>query len=125
MGEVYKARDTRLGRTVAIKILSPRLAEDPHFRARFEHEARAISQLTHPHICTLYDVGESGGLDGSSGTPGSYIVMEFVEGETLAERLTWTAAADRPLLRGADRRRARQGAPSRFVHRDLKPGNVR
>jgi serine/threonine protein kinase len=88
MGEVYKARDTRLGRAVAIKVLSPQLAEDPHFCERFEREARAISQLNHPHVCTLYDVGHAGGSDAPSGTPGTYLVMELVEGETLAERLT-------------------------------------
>ena len=126
MGEVYKARDTRLGRTVAIKILSPRLAEDPHFRVRFEHEARAISQLSHPHICTLYDVGEGGGPDASSGTPGSYIVMEFVEGETLAERLARgplpldQALAYAVQIADALDKAHRHG----FVHRDLKPGNV-
>src|SRR5947199_319466 len=79
MGEVYKARDTRLERTVAIKVLPPHLAEDPDRKARFEREARAISRLSHPHICTLYDLGHEGGVD--------YLVMECLEGETLAERL--------------------------------------
>src|ERR1700680_708637 len=79
MGEVYKARDTRLDRTVAIKILPETLAADPQFRERFDREARTISQLDHPHICTLYDVGEQ---DGSS-----FLVMQYLEGETLEARL--------------------------------------
>jgi Tol biopolymer transport system component len=126
MGEVYKARDTRLGRTVAIKVLSPQLAEDPHFCERFEREARAISQLNHPHICTLYDVGHTGGSDAPSGTPGTYLVMELVEGETLAERLTRgplpldQAIAYAVQLTDALDKAHRKG----FVHRDLKPGNI-
>src|SRR6059036_1200124 len=79
MGEVYKARDTRLDRTVAIKILPDALAGDPEFRDRFDREARTISQLTHPHICTLYDVGHQDGTD--------FLVMEYLEGDTLADRL--------------------------------------
>src|SRR5262245_7547618 len=79
MGEVYRATDTRLDRAVAIKVISQRLASDPRFRERFDREARAISALDHPHICTLYDVGEH---DGSS-----YLVMQYLEGETLAQRL--------------------------------------
>ncbi len=79
MGEVYKARDTRLDRIVAIKVLPEHLAESPERKARFEREAKAISQLNHPHICTLHDVGKQDGLD--------YLVMEYIEGETLAERL--------------------------------------
>src|SRR5512134_6431 len=79
MGEVYKARDTRLDRTVAIKVLPDMLAADPEFRERFDREARAISQLTHPHICTLYDVGEHQGT--------AFLVMEYLDGETLADRL--------------------------------------
>ncbi len=79
MGEVYKANDTRLDRTVAIKVLPEHLAESPERKARFEREAKAISQLNHPHICTLHDVGEQDGID--------FIVMEYIEGETLAERL--------------------------------------
>src|SRR5438105_4321588 len=80
MGEVYKARDTRLDRTVAIKILADTLAADPQFRERFDREARTISQLDHPHICALFDVGEQGGA--------AFIVMPFLDGETLADRLT-------------------------------------
>jgi len=79
MGEVYRARDTRLERTVAIKVLPESLAGDPQFRERFDREARAISQLTHPNICTLHDVGEHAGT--------AFLVMEFLEGETLAETL--------------------------------------
>src|SRR3977135_263264 len=78
MGEVYKARDTRLDRTVAVKILPEALAGDPQFRERFDREARAISQLDHPHICALYDVGEQTGA--------VFLVMQYLEGETLADR---------------------------------------
>src|SRR5947199_471912 len=79
MGEVYKARDTRLDRTVAIKVLPQHLSATPDLRARFEREARAVSSLNHPHICTLYDVGHQDGVD--------FLVMEHIEGETLAARL--------------------------------------
>src|SRR5438034_6629758 len=79
MGEVYRARDTRLDRTVAIKILPAHLSDDADLRQRFEREARAVSSLNHPHICTLYDVGRQKGID--------FLVMEYLEGETLAERL--------------------------------------
>ena len=78
-GEIYRARDTRLNRTVAIKVLRENVATDPQRRERFEREARAISILTHPHICTLHDVGHQDGID--------YLVMELLEGQTLAERL--------------------------------------
>src|SRR5438093_351752 len=79
MGEVYRGRDTRLDRTVAIKVLPAHLAGRPELRERFEREARAVSSLNHPHICTLYDVGEQDGV--------AFLVMEFLEGETLAARL--------------------------------------
>src|SRR5512137_2089218 len=79
MGEVYRAHDSRLGRDVAIKVLPSHLAATPEVRARFEREARTISQLNHPHICTLHDVGYQDDTD--------YLVMELVEGETLAHRL--------------------------------------
>src|SRR6202158_6094597 len=79
MGEVYKASDTRLDRTVAIKVLLTALASDPQFRERFDREARIISQLDHPHICPLYDVGEQDGT--------SFLVMPYLEGETLEARL--------------------------------------
>ena len=79
MGEVYAAIDTRLDRAVAIKVLPEHLAGDSHLRERFEREARAVSSLNHPHICTLYDVGEQDGVH--------YLVMELVEGNTLQQRL--------------------------------------
>jgi len=79
MGEVYRARDTRLDRTVAIKILPAQLSADPVRKQRFEREAKTISSLNHPHICALYDVGSQNGID--------YLVMECVEGEPLAKRL--------------------------------------
>jgi serine/threonine protein kinase len=82
MGEVYKARDTRLDRTVAIKVLPADVANDPDLRARFEQEARAIAALDHPHICAIYDVGQADRVD--------FLVMQFLEGETLAARLTRT-----------------------------------
>ena len=80
MGEVYKARDTRLDRVVAIKVLPSHLADRPELRQRFEREAKAISSLSHPNICALFDVGHESGVD--------YLVMEYLEGETLAERLS-------------------------------------
>ncbi len=73
MGEVYKARDTRLDRTVAIKVLLAHVADDPDLRQRFEREAKTISSLNHPHICTLHDIGQQDGID--------YLVMEYLEGE--------------------------------------------
>jgi serine/threonine protein kinase len=79
MGEVYRARDARLERTVAVKILPAHLSDNPEAKQRFEREARAISSLSHPNICHLYDVGSQNGID--------FIVMEFLEGETLADRL--------------------------------------
>src|SRR5262250_2321560 len=79
MGEVWKARDTRLDRIVAIKVLPQHLSSSPEIRQRFEREAKTISQLSHPHICALYDVGNQDGVE--------YLVMEFLEGETLADRL--------------------------------------
>jgi len=79
MGEVYRARDTRLERSVAIKILPEQLCKDPTRKQRFEREAKTISSLNHPHICTLHDIGSQDGMD--------YLVMECVEGETLAKRL--------------------------------------
>jgi eukaryotic-like serine/threonine-protein kinase len=79
MGEVYEARDTRLDRTVAVKILPEHLSSNPQARERFEHEAHAIASLSHPHICTLHDVGHHNGID--------FLVMEYLEGETLTNRL--------------------------------------
>ncbi len=79
MGEVYRARDTRLDRTVAIKILPAAVAGDPTFRERFDREARAVAALNHPHICALYDIGEDNAT--------AFLVMEYLDGETLADRL--------------------------------------
>src|SRR5215469_904106 len=79
MGEVYRAKDTRLDRTVAVKILPPLFSSNPERRQRFDREARAISSLSHPHICSLYDVGQQDGID--------YLVMEYIEGESVAQRL--------------------------------------
>jgi eukaryotic-like serine/threonine-protein kinase len=118
MGEVYRARDTRLERTVAIKVLPQHLSSSPEVRQRFEREAKTISQLSHPHICALYDVGHQDGVD--------YLVMELLEGETLADRLAKGALPlDQTLRFGIEIADAldkahRQG----IVHRDLKPGNV-
>src|SRR6185503_9120799 len=118
MGEVYRARDTRLGRDVAIKVLPEHLSAQPEIRARFEREAKTVSSLNHPHICTLFDVGREGDTD--------YLVMELVEGETLATRLQRGALTSAELLRfgvqisDALDRAHRAGV----VHRDLKPANV-
>ncbi len=119
MGEVYQANDTRLDRTVAIKVLPEHLAESPERKARFEREAKAISQLNHPHICTLYDVGEQDGID--------YLVMEYIEGETLAERI---ARGPIPIeeaiplfIQIAEGLEAAH--EKAIVHRDLKPANVK
>ena len=118
MGEVYKARDTRLERTVAIKVLPEHLSASPESRQRFEREAKAISQLSHPHICALYDVGSQDGVE--------YLVMEFLEGETLAARLVRGALPlDQTLSYGAQIADALEKAHRQgIVHRDLKPGNV-
>ncbi len=118
MGEVYKAHDTRLGRDVAIKVLPARLSANPEIRARFEREARAISQLNHPHICSLYDVGQQEGID--------YLVMEYLEGETLAARLRKGPLPVEHLLRcGIEIANALDCAHhAGIVHRDLKPGNI-
>jgi len=118
MGEVYRARDTRLDRTVAIKVLPEHLAESPERKARFEREAKAISKLNHPHICTLYDVGEQDGVD--------FIVMEYIEGETLAERLKKGALPlDKALEYGIQIAAGLDTAHrAGIVHRDLKPPNV-
>jgi Tol biopolymer transport system component len=118
MGEVYRARDTRLGREVAIKVLAGRHGEDVAMRERFEREAKAISALSHPSICTLFDVGEHEGAH--------YLVMEFLEGETLAERLArGPLPLEQALKSGAEIATALAVAHGRgIVHRDLKPGNV-
>src|SRR5512132_4236395 len=118
MGEVYRARDTRLERTVAVKVLPSHLSTSPEARQRFQREAKTRSQLSHPHICALYDVGTQDGVE----VP----VMEDLEGETLSDRLvTGPLAFDQVLRYGLEIADAldkahRQG----IVHRDLKPGNV-
>src|SRR6202166_2798664 len=118
MGEVYRALDTRLERTVAVKVLASHLSSSPELKQRMEREARAISALNHPHICQLYDIGSQNGTD--------FLVMEFLEGETLAEKLRRGAMPLSEVLKvGADIAEAlavahRQG----IVHRDLKPGNI-
>ncbi|MBI3405023.1 MAG: serine/threonine protein kinase [Acidobacteria bacterium] len=118
MGEVYRARDTRLDRTVAIKVLPAELAKDEMLRQRLEREARAASSLNHPHICALYDIGQHDGTD--------FLVMEFLDGETLADRITRGPLPLDQALRTAIEisdaldKAHRQG----IVHRDLKPGNI-
>ena len=118
MGEVYRARDTRLERTVAIKILPAQLSTDPLRKQRFEREAKTISGLNHPNICVLHDVGSQDGVD--------YLVMECVEGETLAKRLEKSALPPEQALKyGAQIADALDKAHrSGVVHRDLKPGNI-
>ncbi len=118
MGEVYRAHDTRLGRDVAIKVLPEHLSANPEVRARFEREARTISSLNHPNICTLFDVGREGETD--------YLVMELVDGETLAQRLARGALPVADVLRlGAQIADALDRAHrAGVIHRDLKPGNV-
>ena len=118
MGEVYKARDTRLDRTVAIKVLPAEISGDPDRRARFEREARTIGGLNHPHICTLHDVGEHG--------DSTYLVMEHLAGETLAERLQKGRLPLDEALRVATEIADALAAAHRHgvVHRDLKPANV-
>jgi eukaryotic-like serine/threonine-protein kinase len=118
MGEVYRSRDTRLDRTVAVKVLPAHLSASEEMRQRFEREAKTISQITHPHICALYDVGREGGTE--------YLVMEYLEGETLADRLARGPLPTEQLLRyGAEIADALDKAHrAGIVHRDLKPGNV-
>jgi eukaryotic-like serine/threonine-protein kinase len=118
MGEVYRARDARLNRIVAIKILPPHLAHSPESRDRFEREARTIGSLNHPHICTLYDLGHQGDVD--------YLVMEFLEGETLASRLLrGPLTLDQTLQFAIQIADALDKAHRKGVtHRDLKPGNI-
>jgi serine/threonine protein kinase/Tol biopolymer transport system component len=118
MGEVYRARDTRLGRNVAVKVLAARLATSDDSRQRFEQEARAISKLSHPHICTLYDVAREGDLQ--------CLVMELVEGQTLTDRLAkGPLQLDEALRFGAEIASALDAAHRNgILHRDLKPGNI-
>jgi Tol biopolymer transport system component len=124
MGEVYKARDTRLDRVVAIKILPAAAADSPDARRRFEREARTISQLSHPHICSLFDVGEH--TSPASPDPQLYFVMELLDGETLADRISRGALRFEETLRYACEMAGALDAAHRqgIVHRDLKPANV-
>jgi len=118
MGEVYRATDTRLGRTVAVKILPARLSRNPGLRQRLEREARAISRLNHPNICTLYDIGRHEDQD--------YLVMEYLEGKTLEKRLTRGALPlDEALRCGVEIAGALQAAHRQGItHRDIKPSNI-
>ena len=118
MGEVYRARDTRLGRDVAVKILPKEMSADPQRKQRFEREAKTISSLNHPNICTLHDIGSQDGVD--------YLVMECVEGETLAKRLDRGSLPLEQVLKiGAQIADALDKAHrAGIVHRDLKPGNI-
>jgi len=118
MGEVYRALDTRLDRTIAIKILPSHLSDDAMRRQRFEREAKAVSSLNHPHICTLYDIGRQDGVD--------FIVMEYVEGATLGARLEKGPLPTAEVLEyGIQLASALDKAHRNGVtHRDLKPGNI-
>jgi eukaryotic-like serine/threonine-protein kinase len=118
MGEVYRARDTRLDRTVAIKVLPEHLSSNPPLRERFEREAKAISSLSHPHICPLYDVGHQNGVD--------FLVMEYLEGETLAHRLKKGRLPPDQVLQYSIQITDALDTAHRHgvIHRDLKPGNI-
>src|SRR5271169_1373618 len=118
MGEVYRARDTRLDRTVAIKVLPSHLSDDPALRQRMEREAKAISALQHSNICTLYDIGSQDGTD--------FLVMEYLEGQTLADRLAKGALPmDQVLKIGTEIAQALEKAHQQgIIHRDLKPANI-
>src|SRR5580700_658802 len=118
MGEVYRARDTRLDRDVAVKVLLTNLASDPSLKQRLEREAKAVSKLSHPHICTLHDIGHQDGID--------FLVMELVEGESLEQRLLkGPLPADQVIRYAAQIADALAKAHKRgFTHRDLKPANI-
>src|SRR6476660_7778353 len=118
MGEVYRALDTRLNRTVAVKVLASHLSKSPELKQRMEREARAISSLNHPNICQLFDIGLQDGTD--------FLVMEFLEGETLAERLHKGAIPLSEIYKiGISVAEALAAAHRHgIVHRDLKPGNI-
>ncbi len=118
MGEVYRAHDTRLGRDVAIKVLPEHLAKDSELKQRLEREAKAISSLSHPHICTLHDIGSQDGM--------SFLVMEYLDGQTLAERLAKAPLPlDQVLKIGSEIAQGLEKAHQQgIIHRDLKPANI-
>ena len=118
MGEVYEARDTRLDRRVALKILCTDLLADPQSRRRFEREARALSALSHPSICTVFDVGQEDGID--------FIVMEYIEGQTLAGLLDRQGLAEPAIVRYAEQiaEALAEAHEHGVLHRDIKPQNV-
>src|SRR5215469_4764120 len=118
MGEVYRARDTRLDRTVAIKVLPPHLSSDAESKQRMEREAKAISALQHSNICTLHDIASQDGID--------FLVMEYLEGQTLASRLEkGPLPLDQTLKIGIEIAEALEKAHQQgIIHRDLKPGNI-
>jgi len=118
MGEVYRAKDTRLDRIVAIKVLPSHLSSDPELKQRMEREAKAISSLQHANICTLYDIGAQDGTD--------FLVMEYLEGQTLAERLAkGPLPLDQVLKIGTEIAQALEKAHQQgIIHRDLKPANI-
>lgn len=119
MGEVYRASDSRLNRTVAIKVLSPELAAHPLFRERFDREAKTLATLSHPHICPVFDVGEQDGID--------FLVMEYLEGPTLGDRLAnGPMPLDEALRIARQIAEALESAHARgIIHRDLKPANIK
>src|SRR5437879_5883649 len=117
MGEVYRARDTRLDRIVAVKILPDHLANRAELRERFDREARTVASLNHPHICSLFDIGHQDGID--------FLVMEYLEGETLAERLKKALPLDQVLQNAIEIADALDKAHRKGItHRDLKPSNI-
>src|SRR5690348_6505484 len=118
MGEVYRARDTRLERDVAVKVLPSNLSSHPNLRQRLEREAKSVSKLSHPHICTLHDIGHQDGVD--------FLVMELVEGETLEQRLAKGPLRSEHVIQyGAEIADALSKAHKQgFIHRDLKPSNI-
>src|SRR4051812_18480884 len=118
MGEVYRARDTRLDRVVAIKVLHRQLVHQPGWRDRFEREARALAGLNHPHICALYDIGRESAVD--------YLVMEYLDGQSLERKLEAGALPiDQAILWAMQIAEALHQAHRRgILHRDIKPGNI-
>ena len=118
MGEVYRARDTRLERDVAVKVLPANLSSDPSLQQRLEREGKAVSKLSHPHICTLHDIGHQDGVD--------FLVMEYLEGETLEQRLTKGALSAEQTLRYAEQMADALAKAHKLgiTHRDLKPSNI-